>query len=185
MLKKSGRASKALAVLLVLAPVFGISLIIAIAASNPWIAIGAGVWVLLYLTATILAFAEAMLMFGRGDADALGSSGRLVKYCGIPFFTTNFAILATATGVVLLISSLFAAGVVAAALAAVAVPILVVGTYLVMLPTSIYGIAGAVLLRRQGRATTPFAVVNVILHLLFVVDIFSTLVVADRAPPGL
>lgn len=73
---------------------------------------------------------------------------------------------------------------VAAALAAVAVPILVVGTYLIMVPTSIYGIAGAVLLRRQGRATTRFAVVNVILHLVFVVDIFSTLAVADRAKPG-
>lgn len=184
MLKASGGASRVLAVLLVLAPVFGLSLIAAVAASTPYLAVIAGVWGLLYLIATIMVIVEAVMMFRRGDADALGSSARLVKYCGIPFFTTNFAVLATATGAVLLISSMFAAGAITGALAALAVPILVVGTYLAMLPTSVYGIAGAVLLRRQGRASTAFAVVNVILHLIFVVDIFSTLVVASRAKPG-
>lgn len=63
MLKASGAASRALAVLLVVAPFFGISVIIAITASNPRVAIGAGVWVLLYLVATILAIVEAVMMF--------------------------------------------------------------------------------------------------------------------------
>lgn len=84
----------------------------------------------------------------------------------------------------LLISSMFAAGAATAALTVFAAPFLVMGTYVIMLPTSVYGIAGAVLLRRQGRTSTSFAVVNVMLHLMFVVDIFATLKVAHRAKPG-
>lgn len=83
----------------------------------------------------------------------------------------------------LLISSMFAAGAATAALTVFAAPFLVMGTYVIMLPTSVYGIAG-VLLRRQGRASTSFAVVNVMLHLMFVVDVFATLAVAHRAKPG-
>lgn len=62
-----------------------------------------------------------------------------------------------------------------------AIPFLVAGTYLIMLPTSAFGIAAAILLRRQRMLSTSFCVITVLLHLTFVLDILSTLVVAAES----
>ena len=63
----------------------------------------------------------------------------------------------------------------------VLVPIFVASTYVIMLSTSVYGIRRLTLMHRDRAISTTFLTVNVILHLIFVVDIVSTLVVAHRA----
>ena len=183
-MKASGVVSKVFAALLLVAPGAGVCLLVATDPAYRNLAFVGLAWVLVYLTVAVLATVDAAKLFRRGDPDALGACALLVKYCSIPFFVANFFALVAGTAGMLLLSSMFAAGGVTATLAVFAAPLLVLGTYLIMLPTSVYGIAGALLLRRHGRASTSFVVVMVILHLMFVVDIFATLAVAYRAKPG-
>ncbi len=138
-------------------------------------------WVTLYVIAAVVVLVDAIRRVRRRDLDGLQRAATVVKLGAIPFFVVNFVLL----GVGGLVASMMAVGV-------VLVVLFVVGTYLVMLPTSVYGVACLVLLLR-GRAIGPaFFAVNLVLHLLFVVDVVSTLVVAFRArqvlaaaPPGL
>lgn len=126
-----------------------------------------------------------------GDLDALQRTTSRLKLIAIPMFVQNF-ILCT---VVVLALTLFPvaasrgliifagpfAVLIIGFFSSVGLVPTVVGTYLMMLVTSSYGIACLALLRRRRVITKRFCVVNVILHAGFVTDIVSTLVVAYRA----
>jgi len=53
--------------------------------------------------------------------------------------------------------------------------------YLMLLPTSVYGVTCLALMMRQRVLSPRFCAVNVLLQLVFVADVVSTLVVARRA----
>jgi len=59
--------------------------------------------------------------------------------------------------------------------------VVVDGTYLMMLTTSIYGVACLALMLRQRTAGRVFCILNILLHLSFVLDILSALLVAHHA----
>lgn len=129
------------------------------------------VGVVTYAVAAALAIREAIILARRRDLAALRRSTMLVKVAGIPFFVLNFALL----GGVIFVGWAFAGFPILLA------PFAVAGTYLVMLPTSAYGVACLVLMRRDRAISTRFFTVNLVLHLMFVTDIVSTFVVANRA----
>ncbi|TDE89464.1 hypothetical protein EXU48_20045 [Occultella glacieicola] len=133
-----------------------------------------GIWCGLYLVASALTIWDAVRGARRGDLAGLRRGAVFVKLAGIPFFVLNFLFLWLITTGLLF----FGIGFLLA-------PIAVVWTYLVMLPTSAYGIACLVVLRRTGTTSRQFLTTNLILHLVFVGDVVSTLVVATRTGAAL
>lgn len=127
-------------------------------------------WLAIYAIAAVIALVDAILRLSRRDLDGLQRATTVVKLGGIPFFVVNFVLL----GLGGLVLSMMAVG------GAIGI-LLIVGTYLVMLPTSVYGLACLLLLLRDRAVGPGFFTVHVILHLMFVVDVVSTLVVAHRA----
>lgn len=55
-------------------------------------------------------------------------------------------------------------------------PFLVFFDYILLLPSSMYGISGLIQARREGKITTSTAVINSILHFFFVMDIISAII---------
>lgn len=128
-------------------------------------------WTAGYLVIAVVTLVDARAMHRRDDLDGLRRATRVVKLMGIPFFVINFVLLGLAVFV-----GMFAHGI-----GIVLAPVFVAWTYLLMLPTSIYGIACLVLMRRLGAASSGYVALNTVLHLVFVVDIVSTLIVARDA----
>jgi len=127
-------------------------------------------WLVLYLMAAVWAAKDAFGMLRQRDLDGLRRAAMLVKLTSIPFFILNFVLLT----VIAMALSITGIGVVLA-------PIFVASTYVIMLSTSVYGVCCLTLMHRDRAISTTFLTVNVILHLIFIVDIVSTLVVAHRA----
>ncbi|HEY3560331.1 MAG TPA: DUF6652 family protein [Kribbella sp.] len=146
-----------------------------------------GVWLAIYLVVGCVAAFDAVRLTRRRDLGALQQSANLVKLVAVPFFLLNFYALAQAVLVVGAGDSdrLGLDGILTGLLFAVL-------TYVVMLPTSAYGVAILVLLRRDERIGRAFFGVGIVLHFLFVVDVLSTIVVVEVArdflgtarPPG-
>jgi hypothetical protein len=133
----------------------------------------------------LVTFRTAVRQFLAGDLDALRRSARTVKLVLIPLFVQNFVLSAILVlGLTLLpvvvtrgaVIFMGPAGIgfVAAFTSAGLVPT-VIGTYLMMLPTSIYGVTCLALMMRQRAVSPRFGVVNTLLHLVFVADIVSAL----------
>lgn len=148
--------------------------------SNTLVLVLLGAWLVGALAVVTVAILDALALLKRRDVGALAGSGMLVKLAGIPFFVVNFLFLAGAILGVLFFSSMFAAGGMTAIGAVVVTPVLVVGTYLVMLPTSSYGIACLVLLRRDGVISSSCFATHLVMHLVFVVDVVSAVLVRNR-----
>lgn len=129
-----------------------------------------GAWAVVYAVAAGLAVREAVRLLRLRDLDRLQRATKLVKLIGIPFFVLNFVLLST----FVVATAFFGIGFVLA-------PVFVIATYLVLLPTSAYGLACLVLLQRDRAVSPTFFTVHVVLHGLFVADIVSTLLVAHRA----
>ena len=53
---------------------------------------------------------------------------------------------------------------------------LMIFDYLLLLPSSMYGVSGLIQARREGKITTVTAVVNCILHFFFCMDVISAIV---------
>ncbi|MFF1818616.1 hypothetical protein ACFVWG_15040 [Kribbella sp. NPDC058245] len=133
----------------------------------------------------LVALRIAVRYFLADDLDALRRSNRAVKLTMIPLFVQNLVLALVITGVLSALSLYlvrstsdlwFTATIASLSLA----PGLICG-YLMLLPTSIYGIACLALLMRRRAITPAFCAVNVIAHLFFVTDVISALVVARRA----
>jgi hypothetical protein len=135
-----------------------------------------GVWLAIYLLLACVVVFDAVRLSRRRDLGALQQSANLVKLGAVPFFVLNFVALAETVAVVgahdsdrlgldgILLGLLF-----------------MVLTYVVMLPTSAYGVAILVLLRKDDRIGRAFFGINLTLHFLFVVDVLSTIVVVELA----
>lgn len=135
-----------------------------------------GVWLAGHLVLGMLVVADAVRLTRRRELDALQRGADFVKLVAIPFFLLNFVALA---GAVVIQGAddrdrLGLDGFVVALL-------FVVLTYLVLLPTSAYGVGCLVVLRKDERIGPLFFGVNVALHFLFVVDVLSSIVVVEMA----
>ncbi|MFF0338874.1 hypothetical protein [Kribbella sp. NPDC004875] len=146
-----------------------------------------GLWFVIYLMLGIAAVGDAVRLVRRRDLNTLQDSANLVKLIAVPFFALNFIALAQ---VVTLIGSndkdRFGLDGFLVAL------LFVVLTYLVLLPTSAYGVGCLVVLKRgDGIGPITFGL-NMVLHFLYVVDVLSGIVVVEIArdrlgiarPPG-
>lgn len=127
-------------------------------------------WTVIYLVAAVLTIRDAVRLVRHGDVRGLRRGALFTKLAGIPFFVLNFLILG------LIVQSLLFFGV-----GFVLAPFFVAWTYLVMLPTSAYGLGLLMVLRRGPGVSSTFFGLHVALHLLFVVDIISSLVVCARS----
>ena len=146
-----------------------------------------GLWFLIYLVLGIVVVGDAVRLVRRRDLNALQDSANLVKLIAVPFFVLNFIALAEVVTLVgsndqdrfgldgFLVALLF-----------------VVLTYVVLLPTSAYGVGCLVVLKRgDGIGPITFGL-NMVLHFLYVVDVLSAIVVVEIArdrlgiarPPG-
>lgn len=139
----------------------------------------------------IITFRTAVRLYLLDDLDRLQRTTRNVKLVAIPLFIQNFLLSAAIVAVLTLFPVAASRGLIVL-MGPLAVPIIgafssvglvptVTGTYLMLLVTSCYGVACVALLLRRQAVTKRYYVVNVILHLIFVADIASTLVVAHRA----
>lgn len=146
-----------------------------------------GGWLAVHLLVGGLAVADAVRLSRRRDLGALQESANLAKLGAVPFFILNFVALAETAAVVGAGDSdrLGLSGILLGLL-------FMVLTYVVMLPTSAYGVAILVLLRKDARIGRAFFVINLAMHFLFVVDVVSMILVVEAArsilgtsrPPG-
>ncbi|MEV6284277.1 DUF6652 family protein [Kribbella sp. NPDC051770] len=136
----------------------------------------------------LIAFRTAVRQFLAGDLEALRRSARTVKLVMIPLFVQNFVLSAVLVlgltllpivvtrGAIIFFGGPGGIAFVAAFTSAGLVPT-VIGTYLMLLPTSIFGIACLALMIRRRAVSPRYGVVNTVLHLVFVADIVSALAV--------
>ena len=137
-------------------------------------------WLIAMIVAPVLGVLDAVRKLASGDADGLRVSAVLVKLAAIAFFVPNFVLVAAFALLVQLLASMFAAGAVLALFNLAGVGIIIAITYLLMLPTSAYGWAALIWLRRRRAISNQFFVGHAILHAIFVTDIISSLIVASK-----
>lgn len=134
------------------------------------LAVLVAVWGALYAAAAGVAIWDTVRLVRQRDLEVLRRAAIFSKLAGIPFFVMNFVVFGVLTHATLFLGVGFIIG-----------PVAMVFTYLVMLPTSAYGIGCLVALKRVPAVSPTYLGGHVVLHLMFVVDIISTLVVAGRA----
>lgn len=137
-------------------------------------------WLLAMIAGPVIGLVDAVRKFAIGDADGLRKGAITIKLAGIPLFVTNFVLVAGIALFFQFLASMWAGGAVLAVLNWAGVGLMVGLTYLVMLPTSAYGWACLIWLRRHNTITNTFLVANALLHAIFVVDIISSLIVAAK-----
>lgn len=133
----------------------------------------------------LVAFRTAVRAFLADDLELLRRSTRAVKLVMIPLFVQNFLLGAVVVGFISYLplrgvrqsSDFWFVGVVAS----IGATPFVIGAYLMLLPTSIYGITCLALMLRQRRISPRYCALHVVLHFVFVADIISALVVSHRA----
>lgn len=135
------------------------------------------VTLVLFVVAAVLLIRDALARLRAGDAVGLRRSMAVLKFGLVPFFVVNFVHLGfwmiVISGVTLGAGWLL-------------LPVVVVMTYLVFLPTSAPGLAYLALLARERRMSAGMVALHVVLHLTYVLDLVSTavLLAAARAPGG-
>lgn len=134
--------------------------------ADHWIALWVG-WMLSFTTMAGYVLMHALWLGLRGRSGTLCVAGVIIKIAAVPFFVISFVVLII-VGTVSLVFGL---------LGLVVAPLLVFGSWLIVLVTSAYGVSTLVVLRRRGQVGWVFTVVHVVLHLLFVADLISMVVV--------
>ena len=139
----------------------------------------------------LVTFRTAVRLFLADDLDVLRGSARTVKLALIPLFVQNFVLCTivvlglTLLPVVITRGAILLSGpagvVLVGATASTGLIPTVIGTYLMMLPTSIYGVTCLALMLRHRAITPRFCALHMVLQFVFVADIISTLVIAQRA----
>jgi hypothetical protein len=139
----------------------------------------------------LVTFRTAVRLFLADDLDVLRGSARTVKLALIPLFVQNFVLCTivvlglTLLPVVITRGAILLSGpagvVLVGATASTGLIPAVIGTYLMMLPTSIYGVTCLALMLRHRAITPRFCALHMVLQFVFVADIISTLVIAQRA----
>lgn len=132
-----------------------------------------GGWGVGYAVIAVFVVTDAIRLAKRRDLDGLQRAAHAVKTTAVWFFLINFPALVLLTLVIVAeVDYVYALG----------APWLLAGaTYLVLLPTSAYGLAALELMRREKAIGRGFFTVNVVLHFLLVVDVFSAVVVVEVA----
>lgn len=93
----------------------------------------------------------------------------LIKLIHIPFYLILFII-----GVLLLCAMVVPALIFVTPIIDV---VLVIISFFLMITSSVYGISAVLRAKRKGKVSITFVVVNIILHLFFVADVISAIVV--------
>jgi hypothetical protein len=138
----------------------------------------------------LVTFRAAVRLFLADDLAVLRRSALTVKLALIPLFVQNFILCAIIVlGLALLPIAItrgailidgWAGPAFVGAFASTGLVPTVIGTYLMMLPTSIYSVTCLVLMMRHRAISPRFCAVHLILQFVFVADIISTLVIAHR-----
>lgn len=114
--------------------------------------------VIVFIPNMIYAF---ILLIRREAASVLLFWDMLLKLCNIPIyivlFLVGFPIFFFPAGFII---SFFIA----------------VIDYILLLPSTMYGVCGIIQARRENKITTKSAVVNIILHFFFCTDVFSAVI---------
>lgn len=127
------------------------------------------VWPVAYLAVTVAVVVDAVRLVRRGDRRTLAQAVIAVKLAVVPFLACSAVV------------STIASALMVASFGPFGVPIiigLVVLTTVLMLPSSVYGIAAVARLRRDGTVDAGIAAILVLLHLVLVADVVASLVVA-------
>ncbi|WP_152364282.1 GntR family transcriptional regulator [Microlunatus speluncae] len=147
-----------------------------------------GGWVVLYIIPLGFVINDVIQLWNRRDLRALRQGAVIVKVGGLPYLVLSFLLVATVllvSAVAFFFSSMCAVCVVIAPVVMIVgsltVSVLLVVLFLVLLPTSVYGIVCLVLLLRERAIGISFFVVNLILHLILVPDLVSTVLTFRRA----
>lgn len=120
--------------------------------------------------------AKAVRHLAKGEAAPLRKGMAFLKLASIPYFLLNFGYYFWFAEVALVITRGFALFTTLPILFSLVIAM----TYLVMLGNSVYGICYVLLLRKQGRLTNGKALLHLIMHLVFVLDDASTIVLLIR-----
>ncbi|GAA1541817.1 hypothetical protein GCM10009741_51230 [Kribbella lupini] len=142
----------------------------------------------------LVTFRTAVRLFLAGDLETLRRTARTVKLALIPLFLQNVVICTVIVlGLTLLPIAVTRGAILVSGPAGIAfvgvftatglVPT-VIGTYLMLLPTSIYGVTCLALMMRQRAVSPRYGVVNTLLHLIFVADVVSALATFSGSRPG-
>lgn len=126
-------------------------------------------YVLLSFFLMIFSVINAWTYSGEEAARELAAFNLLIKMVHIPFYLVVFII-----GIGVLFASVVPALIFVTPIFLV---ILIVVDTLLLWTSSMYGVSALVKARKGGRVTTCFAVVNSILHFVFVADVISAIVV--------
>lgn len=139
-----------------------------------------GLWCLVYLAITIFIVLDARRRVNRRDLDGLQRAANLIKMTAVWFFLLNFIGLGSLAIAIFRIGrETHRAGL--GYSEAGAIIVFVVATYLILLPTSAYGIATLVLLNRDHVIGRAFFRINLVLHFLFILDVLSAVLVVEFA----
>ncbi|TDD57917.1 hypothetical protein E1263_21325 [Kribbella antibiotica] len=133
----------------------------------------------------LVAFRTAVRAFLAGDLELLRRSTRVVKLVMIPLFVQNFLVGAVIIGFLSYLPLRMAREprdfwLIGAVASLGLIPTLI-AAFLMLIPTSIYGVTCLALMLRQRLISPRYCTMHVLLHFVFVADIISTLVVARRA----
>lgn len=138
-----------------------------------------------------ITFRTSVQLCLQDDLESLRQTTRNVKLAAIPIFIQNFFVSAGLVGALTILPVAASRGLVllffpiglpiVAAFGSVGFVPTVTLTYPMMLVTSCSGVACVAALKRRRVVTSAFCIINSVLHLIFVADIVSTLVVAARA----
>jgi len=96
-------------------------------------------------------------------------NGMVIKIFHIPYYLFTFII-----GLVLVLSAVVPALIFFTPVMAI---ILAIINYVMMITSSSYGINSLIRLKAKGKITNTFFVVNIIMHLIFVLDFISSIIV--------
>ena len=128
------------------------------------------------LVLSLLHLAKAVRHLANGEAAPLRQGMRAMKLGSIPYFLLNFLYFIL-LAIVLLMGT---RGLVIMTPIPLLFGVVVGMTYLVMLGNSVYGVCYVFHLRNQSRITNGKAVLHIILHGIFVLDILDTIILLAR-----
>ena len=122
--------------------------------------------VILLLILSIINLISAIKLFIQKDVILLRKSMILIKLASIPFFIFNF---------IFFVVVLFVFVVASRGLGIILVPIPIIITYLILLVTSTYSILFIIILKRFKIISNKSAIINIIIQLIFVLDMIGVL----------
>ena len=126
------------------------------------------IWTVAFIIISIALLMDTITLVKNKDKSVLIRQMKKIKYSSITYFILNFIIL----GVVMIGVVMGSRG-----MGIILLPIPFILTYFILVATSFYGIGLLLLLYREGKITIKKFILFIILHLTFVLDIISTMLI--------